>query len=229
MDRWLANTPLGLEQKASLCYLLTSCSSEFLEFLNRLFTPPLAILGPFTPSSSTPSFYSSLTLSRLAGLGGLLYPHRTASSPSTLTPTQSHRCHSRSLLLLRRRLPSLRIRQLCPTRSNRWWWCWRQWHCHRPRWRHRRQGWPCGRKRTQRLPAGVLDVRPGGLHGLRLCMWGPPVSAKESRRCLVAGGAKESVDDCSSYVLVVEDIYMYTYIYIYMYITNCSVLICIYI
>jgi len=31
-----------------LCYLLTSCSSEFVDFLNRLFTPPLAILGPFT-------------------------------------------------------------------------------------------------------------------------------------------------------------------------------------
>jgi len=45
------------------------------------------------------------------------------------------------------------------------------------------------------------------LHGSRLCMWGPPVSAKESRRCLVAGGAKESVDDCSSYVLVVEDLF----------------------
>ena len=39
MNRWLANTPLELEQKASLCYLLTSCSSEFVEFLNRLFTP----------------------------------------------------------------------------------------------------------------------------------------------------------------------------------------------
>ena len=41
LDRWLANTPLELEQKASLCYLLTSCSSEFVEFFNRLFTPPL--------------------------------------------------------------------------------------------------------------------------------------------------------------------------------------------
>ena len=39
MDRWLANTPLELEQKASLSYLLISCSSEFVEFLNRLFTP----------------------------------------------------------------------------------------------------------------------------------------------------------------------------------------------
>ena len=39
--------PVELEQKASLFYLLTSCSSEFVEFLNRLFTPPLAILGPF--------------------------------------------------------------------------------------------------------------------------------------------------------------------------------------
>jgi hypothetical protein len=29
LDRWLANTPLQLEQKASLCYLLTTCSSEF--------------------------------------------------------------------------------------------------------------------------------------------------------------------------------------------------------
>ena len=47
MGRWLANTPLKPEQKASLCYLLTFCSSEFVEFLNRLFTPPLAILGPF--------------------------------------------------------------------------------------------------------------------------------------------------------------------------------------
>ena len=50
MERWLANTPLELEQIASLCYLLTSCSSEFVEFLNRLFTPPLAIFGPFSES-----------------------------------------------------------------------------------------------------------------------------------------------------------------------------------
>jgi len=40
--------PLELEQKALLCYLLTSCSSEFVELFNRLFTRPLAILGPFT-------------------------------------------------------------------------------------------------------------------------------------------------------------------------------------
>ena len=53
LDRWLANPPLELEQKASLCYLLTSCSSEFVEFLNRLFTSPLAILGPFTSPPST--------------------------------------------------------------------------------------------------------------------------------------------------------------------------------
>jgi len=39
MVRWLANTPLELEQKALFCYLLTSCSSEFVEFLNRLFIP----------------------------------------------------------------------------------------------------------------------------------------------------------------------------------------------
>ena len=43
----MQNPLLELEQKASLCYLLTSCSSDFVEFLNRLFTPPLAILGPF--------------------------------------------------------------------------------------------------------------------------------------------------------------------------------------
>jgi hypothetical protein len=36
-------------------------------------------LPPKSPSSSTPSFYSSLTLSRLAGLGGLLDPHRILS------------------------------------------------------------------------------------------------------------------------------------------------------
>ena len=47
MDRWLANSLLELEQKASLCCLLTYCSSDFVEFLNRLFTPPLAKLGPF--------------------------------------------------------------------------------------------------------------------------------------------------------------------------------------
>ena len=35
MDRWLANTPLELEQKASLCYLLTSCSSEFVEIFHQ--------------------------------------------------------------------------------------------------------------------------------------------------------------------------------------------------
>ena len=38
LGRWLANTPLELEQKASLCNLLTFSSSEFVEFLNRLFT-----------------------------------------------------------------------------------------------------------------------------------------------------------------------------------------------
>jgi len=55
--------------------------------------------------------------------------------------------------------------------------------------------------------AATLDLRLGGLRGarwLRPCMWGPPVGAKESGRCLVAGGAKESVDDCCLYVLVVE-------------------------
>ena len=32
LDRWLANTPLELEQKGTLCYLLISCSSEFDDF-----------------------------------------------------------------------------------------------------------------------------------------------------------------------------------------------------
>ena len=33
--------------KASLCYILTPCSSEFVEFLNRLFNPPSSHIMTF--------------------------------------------------------------------------------------------------------------------------------------------------------------------------------------
>ena len=86
-------------------------------------------------------------------------PTSATSSPST--PTWSRRRHFRSCsLLLRRLLPPLRIRQFCPTRSSRWQCCWCRRHCHRPRWRRRRQWWPCGEADAA---AGVLEKRPGGL------------------------------------------------------------------
>lgn len=49
------------------------------------------------------------------------------------------------------------------------------------------------------MAAGILDLRPGDLHGARRsrqCMWGPPIDVKESGRCVGRGGAKEYVDDC---------------------------------
>ena len=81
VDRWLAITPLELEQKASLHYLLTSCSSEFVEFLNRLFTPPLAILGPLNCLYAHQSeiLYDTRHHGVLSGVSKLISKHMVRS------------------------------------------------------------------------------------------------------------------------------------------------------